>query len=562
MSAIESRTAVRNRAIVGLPQPLPDELLYSAIARSAKYLGQWGSKSLSREIYGHQGILACPDLPGSLGLLEEVSNGVWGITTAQLALRHTLVGYYTHFRSVEQRRQVLIKMQVSSSNLHLSLGICASNVIAPSKFHLCAACTADDMSVYGETYWRRSHHLPGVLVCARHGLPLSVCQFPFRPKGRHEHIAAHPRMLDDVIDYTSPPEYGAEWQLAKASVALLDSPVADQVYDYRPALKLLGYVGRHEGTAGLKADFERFYGEGLLKYFFKPRLDGNRVGWIDEIVRKPRRALHPLKHLTISLFIERHPRRLQESAVPQKEKTWGIYRVEHRRAEARELADRGFSTNAVAAKLGVDWKTAERMLSSLPVSEPRRGVQQDERDQGAWLGLRRENPNASRTELRRLDPSLYARLYRADRQWLMTHGPLRLAANNGRTSARVCWPTRDHKLSETVLAEVASLRSRCPPLRASKNRVLANLELRALVHHYGDKLPRTVATLNAMCEGVPDFHLRRLTAEVSKQRTSGRPLSPSAALRRAGINAARFADGGAALLAAAVSASIFSQDKN
>ncbi len=159
--------AVSVAAPPNFPRPKPDELLYSVIARSAVHVGTWSPKQLLETLYGHRGTLAVPDLPSSLARLVGLC-AAWGMTVKELAYRHTLLPYYTHFLHPGERTRVLEAMFHRGGHLHVRLGICASTVVRIPFFRLCPACIGEDLTQCGETYWRRAHHLPGVVVCAAH----------------------------------------------------------------------------------------------------------------------------------------------------------------------------------------------------------------------------------------------------------------------------------------------------------------------------------------------------------------------------------------------------------
>src|SRR5277367_2834165 len=94
-------------ALPNFPHQLPDELLYSIVARSAVHIGYWGPKALLNALYRDRGTVAIPDIPSSLGLLSSLCCEQWGISPEELALRHTLIGYYTHYLPPEMRARTL-----------------------------------------------------------------------------------------------------------------------------------------------------------------------------------------------------------------------------------------------------------------------------------------------------------------------------------------------------------------------------------------------------------------------------------------------------------------------
>lgn len=546
----------------GVPRPYPDELLYSLIARSARYLGHWSPKGLTEAVYGRRTVLASPDLPSSLLLLKPLALTAWEITPEQLAHRHTLVGYYTHYLGAASRRHVVRDMLRQGKHLHVRLGICSGVVKVPQYFRLCALCAADDMRRFGETYWRRAHHLPGVLVCHNHGAVLHECTVPFRPPGRHEYIAAHPKMLSDGESSLLP--LGADlrvaWRLALDSAALLDAEVSTTgpLHDYRGPLDAHGFGGRGNRLPNLHAAVERLYGEQLLSTFFKTGQSGDPLRWLAEAVRVPRRQLHPLKHLILQYVLLNAGQSASQvsskasensQAESRKEKTWGLFRQEAIRKEARTLAALGLTTNAVARALEVDWKTAFRLLAPVPAKTHQATDEPLESDKQAWLHLSATNPSATRSELRNMDYALHARLYRQAREWLAKQGP-QGRAHATTSHARVDWAGRDAELSAQVEQEAICILKMRPLLRVSRSRILSNLGKSALVSFSGAKLPMTQRALDFYCESVEAFQVRKLT-QIIQQESHIDPIPDWKALREARINPSRREDRGGLLLKSA-----------
>jgi hypothetical protein len=528
-----------------LPRPLPDELLYSVVARCAVHIGYWSPRGLLNALYRDRGALAVPDLPSSLGLLSEVCREQWGIGTEELALRHTLIGYYTHYLSPEMRTSMIRRMLRRHEHLHLRLGICPSGVRRTKFFRLCRSCTGDDLARYGETYWRRSHHLPGIIVCAAHGERLLATPVPFRPLNAHEHSLARAVFLDHSLPLA--PEVGdlrVALRFALQSVSLLDQPNDPDGGDFRPLMRGCGFVGRRNGRDQFKTAVANLVLPPLLRAMFTSIGPDGLPTWLDSVRRKPRRAIHPLKHLLVHLVLEHAPPVAGRAAVePQRY----LSREPLLRARALELEAAGLTTRAVAAELGVAWATASRLLQAIPPRSAPMKDSSDDRDRKAWTALVRDSPILTRTQLRRQAPALYARLYRRDHQWLMRQN---VAAAIRRPPVRVDWMARDLEVAQRVANVIRAIKLESPPIRVTRSVVLGRLQLRSLLAHRASKLPRTTALLNEQCETVEGFQVRRLVA-VFRNGAAGLSSGDWAWLRAARINSARYPDGGATLLAAA-----------
>lgn len=531
------------------PQPRADELLYSLVARIAVHIGHWSPKGLVGALYGDRGTLAVPDVPSSLGLVDHVCRAAWDMSLEEMVLGHTLFPFFTHFLPADQRAAAMRRMLHRREYLHMRLGICSSGVRRTGYFRLCPSCTRDDLQRHGETYWRRIHHLPGSLVCAVHGDPLLKTCVPYRPIGRHEHIAAHPKLLAEAIPVL--PALGASevaFALASRSAALLEGGEWPGTMDYRSLLRLHGFVGKRGGSSRLEAAVREVIPTALLSAMFNTNA-GGLSRWLDTLRRKPRRTLHPLKHVVIQFVLDA----LSKSAAPAPammppRSRDGTDRT-IARSRALELAATGLSTRAMARNLGIAWKTADRLIKSPPRQRGSVARAADvAADRAAWTALRESLPAATRTELRREGRALYMRLYRSDRPWLLSQPCARYPR---KPVQRIDWVARDRELASRAAVVAQAIRSRTPAIRASRSRVLGELQIRTLVAIRAAKLPQTLAVLAKECETVETFQVRRLLSAMKARAAQALSLSDWALLRAARINPDRFADGGAALIEAA-----------
>jgi len=539
---------MRAAYIPNIPAPHHDELLHSAIARAAVHLGHWSPKGLLAAIYGDRGQLACPDLPGSISLLRELAKDCWSLSIEELARRHTLFGYYTYFLEPAQRTAVLQAMMHRSGHLHVRLGVCSGSVRRIPFFRLCPSCTREDLERHGETYWRRTHHLPGVAVCALHGDDLLETAIPYRAMGRHEHVAAHPRLIArarPVLESIERREVALA--IARSSAGLLESLSVEARPDYRQTLRFHGFIGRYNGGARFRQAVRRAIPVSLLAAMFTSVDTEGAPGWLDRMRRKPRRSLHPLCHVVTRLVLDALPERGDVPKVNRRPDLRGKSRDQGLRARAAALMATGLSTHAIALRLGVEWETAHRLLTPLKPPAPIFRGSKGGADRNEWTALRTRLPGATKSELRRTAPALYMRLYRADKRWLSSQAG---APAKRKPVIRIDWAGRDADLAGRIAAAAQEMRSRAPLTRVTRSRILGELQLRSLLAHKSANLPKTLAALVRHCETVEAFQARRLIA-VMRSQPKGCGLGELALLRAANINVDRLPDRGARLLAQA-----------
>jgi hypothetical protein len=534
-----------------VPAPYPDELLYSVFARAARYLGITSPKCLTATLFGSRGALAVPDLPSRLSSVEPWARTEWGLSLEDIALGHTAAPYYLHLRGRRAYRSAVAAMRGTGRHLQLRLGICTSIVRDTNFFRLCPDCVRDDLRRLGETYWRRCHQLPGCLVCPEHGTVLNVTSVTFRTPSRHEFVAAAASLvqLNAGRRGFGPSALAIARDLAGRSAAWCDlAPEGDGVLvDYRPLLRRHGYVGQRGALTRLQRDLRAFIGERQLRLLLRP--DADPVAWIAAAAHKPRRHLHPVQHLLLQLFIEQLPAAAAAESIELSERPalrWRS-RAPALREEAAKLAAIGYRPHAIARTLGVAWKTAARLLAPVEEVTPPEPLD-TERDRTAWLALVADNPNLSRSALRRRAPAVYARLYRNDRAWLMEHGPD--ARRPRRATSRVDWAARDERLAAAIRSTAESLRDIDPPVRVSASRVLGELRARATLARRGTKLPQSRAALRECCESTEAYQIRR-AARVMRAAARTGDLPEWLVFKRAGIDPGRFHDNGQGILSRA-----------
>lgn len=149
-----------------LPRPYADEVIGSLVVRGCRLTGL-PLKRFLRSVHGSrrgQYSFLMGDGFARLALLA-------GMTPHELLLRHTVFRYAVAFKAPEEQQRLLRKALSMADGYSLSSLTQNATRGAPLR-RLCVQCVDADMATYGESYWRRSHQLPGVLTCVHHGVGL------------------------------------------------------------------------------------------------------------------------------------------------------------------------------------------------------------------------------------------------------------------------------------------------------------------------------------------------------------------------------------------------------
>ena len=150
-----------------------------------------------------------------------------------------------------------------------------------------------------------------------------------------------------------------------------------------------------------------------------------------------------------------------------------------------------------------------------------------------WLTLQQENPELSKTEIRKLAPDIYAWLYRRDRAWLNENSP---KLKKPKSSVdKVDWIVRDREILDQVQSTVNKLRIVNKPVRITVSKIGTTIGLKALLEKHLDKLPQTKAYLESVTETVEEFQIRRIEWAIRELDRRGEEKKDWKILRLAGL---------------------------
>lgn len=508
------------------PVIYPDELLYSVLARYHRHTASRSPKRTLDDLFGERTVRATVDLPGHLGALSRRLPAERCLAPERLAAELTLFPYHVAFQPASVVREVLTAMidGAADNSVHVRLGLAASIVPTPDTLRFCPLCFAEAVARWGEPYWRRSHHLPGVLVCAEHGVPIRDSIVHPGLGRQHEFQAATAETCADGADIASWEEDKRCLPLLHAiavrSAALLERlPIGvssvDLTAGYRDALidhRLASAHGRVDQQK-LRDTFDTVLGplRGVLVAVAHPV-------WLPAIIRKHRHAFHPLHHILLNLVIDRYAP--ASVAAVNGTASKGRKRITDSGFDAhlRDLAAAGFSLRATAQALAVDPNTVRKHSANLGLattwSPLSRSPQLPKPPSGPirrarWIDLRRREPELERKALADRLPADYTWLYRHDRDWLEAHLPPPTAHRS--SGPRADWAVIDLGLAEKLRVAAGAILGRIPPVRVTLAELERHVGRRGWIGKRYAKLPETVAALAEVTESVESFRLRRVS---------------------------------------------------
>jgi hypothetical protein len=165
------------------PMSMPDETLHSRITRYHFLSGNRTAAETFQDLFG-SAPFSVGILPKQIEVLAARLPGDSESNLDELILANTTLPAYRPFLGVGRG----VENAPAGSSLSGVARIPRREGAAHCKAKLCSTCVQQDLLETGYAYWHRSHHLPGVSVCWRHGESLMhacpKCSHPFFRKLR------------------------------------------------------------------------------------------------------------------------------------------------------------------------------------------------------------------------------------------------------------------------------------------------------------------------------------------------------------------------------------------
>lgn len=546
---------------VQVPKPYEGELLYSVIARYITYYGMsWRSAYMA--LFGFR-ISARFDLPTGLAELSNRTALTWARSPFQIATELTQFPYFVRFLPETKANLVLRLMSgrnsLRGSHLYTRLGLSSSTIKNPPTLLFCKSCRETDLMRFGETYWRRVHQLPGVLVCHEHGCILSHSTAPALAGKNWTYFDATTYTVSEgavPVEQLSFTETEIARSIASRSSQILSDPSPcfqpDELKaEYRSSLTECGFVDRANSFSASRAEaaLRRFYGDRLLKLFGCTITQG-RSGWLRTMLHPSRAApRHPLRHILLEVFLSScasspasgvrcgagvwkcpNPYGHHTSQFPIR-----AYKSKPRQNMAPVISAQcpcgmRFAFSDVSPtdplvprissvrKLAPSWRrqllhqrglgTHIRSIATqnaLPFSCVRKALAEPEvpiTDQehlaqlrSEWHRLLVDAPGQSRSTARERNPGLYAELKMLDPEWL--HGTGTQKSKPRRLSSED-WNDRDQMWASHLAGVARKLREDHPSCKISATSILRNAGLKLWILSKAQQLPECQKVLSRL----------------------------------------------------------------
>lgn len=303
--------------ILKFPEPYPDETFYSWIARYHDQSANGLHKFTVQRLYGASPWCAIYGLPTGLQQFCQNLRPLIRYQPDELIKNHILLPYFSS--AVPQHRIEAVKtkmLQATNSGVHGKLGTLTSKVKNFRYLRYCPACLEDDKKFMGESYWHRSHQLPGVLICPFHQIPTLNSKVD-KQNFKHLTYASASQYATPYVQQKTMEVSDKLLTIAReSSKLLLDYRPQITNHSYRSELLKAGFnQGRFINQNKLAKAFLAYWTPELLNEI-EAFPDPEKKNWLRRICASGDKGsnFHPLYHVLIRLFLDHQQ---QTSAVPQ-----------------------------------------------------------------------------------------------------------------------------------------------------------------------------------------------------------------------------------------------------
>ncbi|HET6525172.1 TnsD family Tn7-like transposition protein [Sphingopyxis sp.] len=296
-----------------VPELYPDETFYSFFARYRRDL-RLSHMRACIEIFGKERFVSPSGMQGRLEHAAKRIHPDRGLTVERLIHETTPYNYYASFVSPERARLGFAQLAAGDDrHVAQTLSVARSTIKPPTNLQLCLKCCAEAQDNHSDLYWRRSHQLPGVIVCSTHRTILQKSDLratglsPYEPSFALSNSIIH--RSSPAIESIEPTALDILYKIAKFSADLCSRPPAQYMPEivkegYRGRLRDLGFTHGSLITSARVTSLIAAYLAPIAPFIsglcpddaIKKKL---HILWVEEA-----RSPHPIRHILFQIFLE------------------------------------------------------------------------------------------------------------------------------------------------------------------------------------------------------------------------------------------------------------------
>ncbi len=290
--------------------PYEDEILYSAIARYHYYYGNADYKDTLFEIFGSRSAIPSIAFPSRLNYLsDQLTNKIY--SSSYFIEKHTLYPFYSPFLSKKMQDDIVALMKNGGGKgIHAKIGMTAGSICNKEGLYYCPICAQGDVNKYGDAYFHRVHQLQGVFLCPHHNCKILRYPVTNKESSRILFIRLEKYRVESEYMYeTDSKTADILIEIAKSAMFLLDHKLHfDNQVIYKKYMNLLAERSLLTCNGGVKQqklfkEFTDYYGKEILNKLESNIDPKNDYNWLKLLLRKPKRVIHPIRHILLILFL-------------------------------------------------------------------------------------------------------------------------------------------------------------------------------------------------------------------------------------------------------------------
>lgn len=289
------------------PQPIPDELGYSVIAR---YIHSWSGldeRGLLRQTFGQVPTSIHPACPSHVSALADKALPEHRAPTMEFFLRHTMAPYYLSFEDEAVRCRTYDALAgTKTPSVAKLLNLTNEYSKSTAFLRICLDCHNDHLRAIGMGAWLRTHQIPGVLHCEKHASLLRTCFIPFYSRKSIHFLLPESQEARASLRLSGEPPFDnrLERKISAYSRRLLNTTPDRRVSPtatYREYLMQLGY--RNSSGNLDRLHFEQDFNHWLKSHRRNSERIGAETWWRRMLTAIPGRST-PLQHIILNIFID------------------------------------------------------------------------------------------------------------------------------------------------------------------------------------------------------------------------------------------------------------------
>jgi len=483
-----------------LPLIYEDELLYSVIARYRRMCGMLSKRALIRDMFGELYIINSSYFPQYIKAFVSNLPPTSRITTEEIIRNHTMFPFYTAFLSKEKTNLVYEVMENGGNGTHASIekiiGMGGNKVKKANYLKYCPICFKKDMENMGESYWRTTHQLVGVMYCSKHGVLLKESSVLSTGSGV-EFICADSEVCNEKV---LPDPYSDRIKKMNLQYTMNAEKLIHENYPRKNLNDVIGfYIDRlrDKGLAAVSGNlyinevqhhFMNYYTEPYLELMQSELNPDKPTNWLRLFVRSNNKNRSPLRHLLFLQFL-------------------GV------------SIDEFFSNEGIVGKRSI----SKQYTPSFSLNDRR----------AKWLKLIEENKGANRSQLKEIGKGLHSWIFRYDQEWYEEVTPKNLPRKK-RTDT-VDWEKRDEECLKLAKEAVKLILA-----KEGKPARITPLSIRRTIGagrwFEKKKLVKTHKYLEEITEDINSFRIRKIKWAINEMIQNGLPLTPYKIQRYAGFD--------------------------